>query len=307
VNNGAKTKAEKRGVLREMRRAWPSYLLTAPFLLIFTVFTIVPVLASVFLSFTSFNILEPPKLLGPANYFTIFFDDDVFAKALGNTLLLSLFIGPGGYLLNLVFAWLINDLRPRVRAVITLIFYAPSISGNVYLIWTVLFSGDSYGYINGILLRLGLIAQPVQWLRDPAYTMGIVIIVALWSSLGTSFLAFIAGLQGIDRSYYEAAAMDGVRNRWQELWFVTLPLMKPQLMFGAVMSITASFGVGEICTALAGFPSVDYSVFTLMNHLQDYGGMRFEMGYASAIATVLFGLMAGINLLIKRLLRMVGT
>ena len=193
-----------------------------------------------------------------------------------------------------------------MRALVTLIFYAPSISGNVYLIWTTLFSGDQYGLVNAFLIKTGFISTPIQFFTNTSYIMPLVIVVALWTSLGTSFLSFIAGFQVVDRSLYEAGAMDGIKNRWQELWSITLPSMKPQMMFGAVMAITSSFGFGAIITALVGFPSPEYCAHTIMHHLDDYGGQRFEMGYASAIATVLFFMMIGSNMVIKKLLSKVG-
>ena len=294
-------------VLKNIWNSRVSYAFAFPYMLVFFIFTVIPVVISIGLSFTSFNMLEMPEFIGMDNYFTLFLEDETFVKAIGNTFIMAAIIGPGGYLLSLLFAWLINDLTPRLRSLVTLIFYAPAISGNIYLIWTVLFSSDTYGYMNGFLLNMGLINQPIQWLKDPKYMMGIVIIVALWSSLSTSFLSFIAGLQNMDVSLYEAAAIEGLRNRWQELWYITLPQMKPQLMFGAVMSITSAFGVGAICTALCGFPSTDYAVHTVMNHLEDYGGMRFEMGYASAIATILFIAMISCNMIIKHFLKKVGT
>ncbi|MBR4072501.1 MAG: sugar ABC transporter permease, partial [Clostridia bacterium] len=182
----------------------------------------------------------------------------------------------------------------------------PSLSGNALLIWTVMFSSDAYGYANGMLMNLGIINQPIRWFQDPTYMMPLVIAVVLWSSLGTSFLAFIAGLQGIDRAQYEAAAIDGIRNRWQELWYITLPTMRPQLMFGAVMSISSAFSIGDVVTGLVGFPSSNYAAHTIINHLQDYGGIRYEMGYASAIATVLFVVMVISNKAVKNILSKVG-
>ena len=302
-----KKRTTPRMVFKNIWNSRVSYAFAFPYMLVFFIFTVIPVVISIGLSFTSFNMLEMPEFIGMDNYFTLFLEDETFVKAIGNTFIMAAIIGPGGYLLSLLFAWLINDLTPRLRSLVTLIFYAPAISGNIYLIWTVLFSSDTYGYMNGFLLNMGFINQPIQWLKDPKYMMGIVIIVALWSSLSTSFLSFIAGLQNMDVSLYEAAAIEGLRNRWQELWYITLPQMKPQLMFGAVMSITSAFGVGAICTALCGFPSTDYAVHTVMNHLEDYGGMRFEMGYASAIATILFIAMISCNMIIKHFLKKVGT
>lgn len=291
---------------RRIARDRISYFLIAPFMLIFLLFSVVPVLVSVGISFTSFNLLESPLWVGGDNYIRLFLADSVFLTAFKNTLLLAVVIGPVGYIISLLFAWLINELPDGLRVFFTFLFYLPSISGNIYMIWTVLFNGDIYGYLNGLLYKLGVISEPVLWLKDPRYMMGIVILVALWSSLGTSFLAFIAGFKGIDRQYYEAASVDGITNMWQELWFITLPIMRPQMMFGAVMSISSSFGVGAICTALCGFPSTDYAVHTIMNHLEDYGGQRFEMGYACAIATVLFLLMILTNRLVQTVIAKVG-
>ena len=291
---------------KEMKRNWVAYLMVAPYMLIFTLFTVVPVLLSMVISLTNFNLLEIPDIVWLENYTRLFLDDDIFIIACKNTLIFAIIVGPVSYLMSLMVAWFINELPPKIRAVVTLIFYAPSISGQAYLIWGTLFSGDSYGWVNGVMLDLGLITEEIQWFQDADYIMPLCIVVALWTSLGTSFLSFIAGLQGIDRSMYEAGAVDGVRNRWQELWYITLPSMKPQLMFGAVMAITSSFGFGGVVTALCGFPSVDYAAHTIMHHLDDYGGARFEVGYSSAIAVVLFAIMIGANMLVKKALSKVG-
>jgi len=292
--------------LKEMARNKTAYFMIAPFMILFTIFTVFPVVLSIALSFTEFNLLEFPKFIGMDNYIRLFLDDDIFVTAAQNTLVFASITGPASYLISLLVAWFINELGPKVRAVVTLIFYAPSIAGSVYLIWSVLFSGDSFGYVNAWLMELGIINSPILWFQDADYVMGLCIVVALWTSLGTSFLSFIAGLQTIDKSLYEAGAVDGVKNRWQELWYITLPTMKPQLMFGAVMAITNSFGFGAVVTALAGFPSVDYAAHTIMHHLEDYGGQRFEVGYSSTIAVVLFVIMVGCNLIIKKLLSKVG-
>ena len=245
-------------------------------------------------------------MVGMENYIRLFLDDDIFILACQNTLIFAAITGPLSYLLSFLIAWFINEMEPKLRAVVTLVFYAPSISGAVYTIWGVLFSSDSYGWANGTLMNLGIIDTPILWFQDEDYIMPLCCIVALWTSLGTAFLAFIAGLQVIDKSLFEAAAVDGIRNRWQELWYVTLPTMRPELMFGAVLSITQSFGFGAIVTALCGFPSLNYSAHTIMHHLDDYGGQRFEVGYASAIAVVLFAIMLGSNIIIKRALSKVG-
>ncbi len=282
------------------------YLLIAPFSIVFLIFNLVPVLVAVALSFTSFNMLEPPKLIGLKNYVDLLAYDDIFLIAVKNTLLLAFITGPVSYLMCFLFAWLINELPPKPRAFLTLIFYAPSISGNVYLIWKIIFSSDTYGFINAWLLKFGIISQPILWFENATYILPILIVVQLWLSLGVSFLAFIAGLQTVDKSLYEAGAVDGIKNRWQELWYITLPSMKPQLMFGAVMQITNSLSISAISIELIGFPSVDYAGHTILTHLHDYGNIRFEMGYASAIATILFFIMLISNIIVQKLLRRVG-
>jgi multiple sugar transport system permease protein len=286
------------------------YSMIAPFMLVFTVFTILPVLMSFLLSFTSFDMLQLPKFIGLSNYINLFLNDDVFLIALKNTLILAFITGPVSYLMAFVFAWLINELPSKVRWFMVLIFYAPSISGSAYLLWLLIFSSDMYGILNAYLIDLNLINTPILWLETPKYALFILIIVQLWLSLGVSFLAFIAGLQTVDRTLYEAAAVDGIRNRWQELWYITLPQMKSQLLFGAVMQITNALGIGMVSVSLLGFPSVEYSGHTIVTHLLDFGSAnstRLEMGYASAIATILFVLMLGSNLVVQKLIKRVGT
>jgi multiple sugar transport system permease protein len=289
-----------------VKRNKTAYFMIAPFMILFFIFTIIPVALSLVLSFTSFNMLEWPKFIFMDNYITLFLDDDLFVTALKNTFIFAAVTGPASYLISYIVAWFINELPPKVRAIVTLIFYAPSIAGNVYLIWGTLFSGDAYGWVNGFLLDMGVIDTPILWFQNADYVMPLIIMVALWTSLGTSFLSFIAGLQGINKSLYEAGAIDGVKNRWQELWYITLPSMKPQLMFGAILSITGSFGFGGIVTALAGNPSVDYVAYTLTHHLEEYQNNRWEVGYASAISFILFLIMIGCNVLISKLISKLG-
>lgn len=288
------TKNGKKGLRwygREIRKNRDNYLMVAPYAVLFLTFTVIPVVLAIVMSFTYFNLLEAPEFRGLFNYTRLFLDDDVFWLSMKNTLIFALLTGPLSYFLCLIFAWLINELPVRLRNFFTLVFYAPSISGALYVIWSFIFSGDAYGMVNGLLMQLGFINEPVLWLSDPRYNLGVVIVVQLWLSLGTSFLAFIAGLQGVDRSLYEAGAIDGIRNRFQEFVKITIPAIGPSLLFSAVMQISSSFSVGRICMALTGFPSTDYSTHTLVLHIMDYGNLRFEMGYACAIAVVLFLLM----------------
>ncbi len=305
-NKEVKSKKNKRSLKSTWSLHKEKYILLAPFTVIFLIFNLFPVLVAIALSFTSFNMLEAPDFIGLANYIKLLAYDDIFLIAVKNTLLLAFITGPVSYLMCFIFAWLINELPSKPRAFLTLIFYAPSISGNVYLIWKIIFSSDMYGFVNAWLIKLGIITQPILWFEKAEYILPILIIVQLWLSLGVSFLAFIAGLQTVDKSLYEAGAVDGIKNRWQELWYITLPSMKPQLMFGAVMQITNSLSISAISLELVGFPSVDYAGHTILTHLHDYGNIRFEMGYASAIATILFFIMLISNIIVQKILRKVG-
>ena len=290
-------------IKKYLKTHWIYYLFVLPFLVLFTVFVIIPVGMAMFYSFTYYNVLEPAEYIGAGNYVRLFTEDSIFLTALKNTLLIALVTGPTSYLMCFFLAWMLNDLGPRLRSVLTLAFYTPTMATSVYVVWTYIFSGDRYGFINGLLLRLNIINQPIVFLKNPDYMMAVIITVTLWMSLGTSFLAFIAGFQGLDRTLFEAGAVEGIKNRWQELWYITLPSMRPQLMFGAVMQISAAFSVGAVGDALVGFPSVDYATHTVINHLTDYGTVRFELGYACAIATVLFLMMFLMNQIVKAVLR----
>ena len=313
MSNNSETKVVSR---KEMTRAqWTlhlmnknkiGYIMLAPFMILFFLFTVIPVVLSLVLSFTNFNMIEFPKFVFMQNYVTIFLEDELFITALKNTMIFAIVVGPASYILSFVVAWFINELPPKIRAVVTLIFYAPSIAGNAYIVWSTLFSGDSYGWLNAWLLKLGLINSPVQWLKDTSYIMPICIMVALWMSLGISFLSFIDGLQGINRSLYEAGAIDGIKNRWQEVWYITLPSMKPQLMFGAVMAITSSFGFGGVVTSLCGNPPTDYVGYTVTHHITEYGSVRWEVGYSAALSFLMFLIMIGANMLVNKIISKVG-
>ena len=283
------------------------YLFLAPYAILFFTFSILPIATSIFYSFTYYNILEPARFIGVQNYINLVLQDEVFLTSVKNTFVIAVITGPVGYILSFLFAWFINELPKWLRAVAVVIFYAPSIAANAFTVFSIIFRGDAYGWFNAILMEFGLIDAPKLWLLDPTYMMTILIIVILWMSMGTGFLSFVAGFQGIDRSMYEAGYVDGVRNRWQELYHITLPSMKPMLLFGAVMSITSAFNVCDVPRALAGYPSTDYAARTIVTHLFDYGFSRFEMGYASAIATILFLIMILCNKAIQSLLRKVGT
>ena len=293
--------------LQQAKRNKVCYLFLAPYAILFFTFFILPIGTSIYYSFTYYNILEPARFIGFQNYINLILQDEVFLTAVKNTFVIAVITGPVGYILSFLFAWFINELPKWLRAVAVVIFYAPSIAANAYTVFSIIFQGDAYGWFNAILMEYGLIDAPKLWLLDPTYMMTILIIVIMWMSMGTGFLSFVTGFQGIDRSMYEAGYVDGVRNRWQELYHITLPSMKPMLLFGAVMSITSAFNVSDVPRILCGYPSTDYAARTVVTHLFDYGFSRFEMGYASVIATILFLVMILCKKAIAGLLGRVGT
>jgi multiple sugar transport system permease protein len=276
----------------KIKYAWSRYktmyLFMIPFTILFIIFVIAPVLTAVYLSFTYFNMLEPPTWINLSNYRLLFLEDDIFLIGVKNTLIFAVITGPLGYVVSFTLAWFINRLR--FRQIYTLIFYAPSITSAIAMsvIWLYLFANDRYGLLNYGLIELGLITEPVAWLQEQSTIMPVIIIISLWMSMGTSFLVFLAGLQSVPQELYEASWVDGITNPLQEVIYVTLPVMKPQLLFGAVMAIVNSFAVFQIAAQVAGLPSPLYAGHTIVAHLYMHGFIHFEMGYAAAIAVVLF-------------------
>ncbi len=285
-----------------MKRNWFFYVLLLPFLVFFMLFKFIPVASSMVLSFTDFNMVQVPNFVGISNYTRLLFSDDIFMVSLKNTLVFAIVTGPIGYILSFVLAWLINNFGKRTRSLLTFFIYSPSLAGGMMFIWTYIFASDSRGLLNSVLMRLNVITSPVAWLSDTKYNFGIVILVTIWMSFGAGFLSFVAGLQSLDPVYFEAASIDGLKNRWQELVYVTFPQMGPQLLFGAVNSISGAFAIGATCASLTGNPSTDYSTHTIILHMSDYAHVRYELGYASAIAVVLFALMLISWALISRIL-----
>lgn len=293
-------------LLTRIWRARVSYLMLAPFFLFFFLLLLLPILISMVLSFTSYDFFNSPAFVGFDNFITLFVEDSEFVTALENTLLFALITGPLSYLLCFFIAWLINDQSRLMRSVITFVFYAPSISGSLYTMWSVLLSSDRYGMINGLLMQMGLIREPLLFLKDPQMILPCLIVIQLWMSMGTGFLSFVAGFQMINRDLFEVGAIDGIQNRWQELWYITLPQMKPMLLFGAITQIVSAFSVGDVSLRLCGFPSVNNAGLTITLHAYDYANLRYEMGYGCAISLILFLIMYVMHKLINAVLNRIG-
>ena len=288
LRSGTAARAKK-GFQEWLRKNATGYLFLLPFLVLFAIFVIVPVAVAMYYSLTDYNMIQSPRLVGMRNYISLILDDDVFLISLKNTLVFAVITGPVGYFASFLMAWMITLVK-RGRGFFSLMFYAPSLTSGIAManIWLILFSGDRYGYINNLLLRIGLIYEPVLWTKDATYVLPVIMIISVWMSMGTGFLVFLAGLQNMDPALYEAGRVDGIQSRFQELRFITLPMMKPQMLFGAINAIVGAFGVFDVATAVAGMPSPNYAAHTIVAHLYDYAFTRFSMGYASSIAMILF-------------------
>lgn len=295
---------EKEGIYKKEDKAFAVLLL--PFMVTFFFFSILPILSSMGLSLFDYDMVSNPIFIGVDNYIRMFTADAVFLKTIGTTLKFAIVAGPLGYIFAFLLAWMINDFGPILRIILTFIFFVPSLSSNALYIWQIMFSSDSYGYINSFLISFGFINEPIQWFQNTDYNMLLIILVQLWMSMGICFLANIAGLQNVNVELYEAGAIDGVRTRWHELWYITLPSMKNILLFSAVMQIQSVFSVSTLITTLVGYPSVDNSVDTIVSYISDIGTTRYEMGYACALSVILFMIILFIRYIVGVVLKIVG-
>ncbi len=299
-------KSLNNGLKRSIKESTVYYLIMAPFMVLFFTFGILPILASMVLSFFDYDMVSSPIFIGFDNYIRMFTRDQAFFGVVGTTLKFAVLVGPGGYILAFILAWMINEFPRPVRVFLTFIFYVPSLVGNALYIWQIMFSGDSYAYINNLLISFGFITEPIQWFQNTQYNFILIVIIQLWMSMGMSFLANIAGLQNVNTELYEAGAIDGIKTRWHELWYITMPSMKTILLFSAVMQIQTAFSMGTLQQTLVGYPSVNNSVDTLVLLISDVGTARYEMGYAAALSVFLFVIIIIFRYAIGALLNLVG-
>ncbi len=302
----SRVKDRELNIRRFNKEKWPLVVMLLPFLVLFAAFTVLPVISSVVLSFFNFDMIHKLEFVGLNNYMTMLLEDDVFWICVKNTVMFAIITGPIGFMISFILAWMINELNRGMRTMLSFLFYSPALMGNVYFIWEVFFSGDSYGYANSFLQSLGIITDPIQWFKSTEYSFVLVVIIQLWCSMGVSFLANISGLQNVNEELYEAGAIDGIRNRWAELWYITLPAMKEIILFSCVMQIQSAFSISSITSQLCGYPSVNYSTDTLVSLLTDIGGTRYEMGLAAAMSVFLFALMAFTRVGIGKLVTNLG-
>ena len=291
---------------KSMKESTVYYFIMAPFMILFFTFGILPILASMVLSFFDYDMVSTPIFVGFDNYIRMFTRDQAFFNVVGTTLKFAILLGPGGYVLAFILAWMINEFPRPIRVFLTFIFYVPSLVGNALFIWQIMFSGDSYAYVNNLLISFGFITEPIQWFQNTEYNFILIVVIQLWMSMGMSFLANIAGLQNVNTELYEAGAIDGIKTRWHELWYITMPSMKTILLFSAVMQIQTAFSMGSLQQTLVGYPSVNNSVDTLVLLISDVGTARYEMGYAAALSVFLFVVIIIFRYAIGALLNLVG-
>jgi multiple sugar transport system permease protein len=281
------------------QRTGIAYAFMSGYLVLFLAFIVVPVLAGVAMSFTYFNTIQPPRFVGLKNYIDLLTQDLIFMQnVIPNTIQFSIFVGFGGYLLAFLLAWLLAQLTRIPRTILAIIIYSPSLTSGIVMsvIWKTMFSGDAYGYVNNVLLSFGFIDAPIQFLQSPDYLMLIMIVVSIWNSMGIGFLAMLAGILNVNQELYDAGAIDGIRNRFQEIIYITIPSMKPQMLFGAVMAVVNTFNVSSIGVQLSGQnPTPQYAGQLVVSHIEDFGFIRYEMGYAACISVVLLLFVYGIS------------
>ena len=262
-----------------------------PYLLMFSIFILLPILLAIVLSFTNYNGVQLPVWIGLDNYKAKFTQDRVFMQnVLPNTLWIAIIVGPLGFILQFLLAWMLAHIPHLPRTVLALIFYSPPMTSGIAMatIWKVMFSGDRLGYVNSLLLKWNLIESPIQFTTDSRYLLGIVIIITLWSSMGMGFLSILSGILNCDTEGYEAAYVDGIKNRFQEIIYITIPMMKPSMLFAAVMCIVNAFSVGQVAIDLTGSnPPPQYAAQTFVTHISDRGFNQYEMGYAAALSVVM--------------------
>lgn len=293
----------KRGLTVNQKYNIYGYAFMLPFFLLFFVFTIVPVFTAFIQSFTQYDMINPAKFVGLNNYKLLLLDDDIFITSIKNTMIFACITGPICFLASYFLAWTINQMKGRTLFALGL--YAPTVLSSVAIsvVWLYFFSGDRYGLINNLLINMGLISTPIQWTTDANYVLFVIILVQIFTGMGANLLVFLAGFQNLSKELSEAGKIDGIKNRWEDLRYITFPQMKPQLLFGAINSVVQAFGVFDIAVSIAGLPSPNYAGHTIVTHLYDYAFIRFEMGYASCIAVILFLITFIFGRVVRRVLR----
>lgn len=291
--------------MRQKKQSECILLFLMPYLTLFCMFILLPILLAVAMSFTYYDGVSTIRFAGVSNYIALFSQDRVLMeKVLPNTLWIAMICGPISLVLQFVLAWMLAHIPKGSRTVLSLIFYSPSMTSGITMaaIWKVLFSGDRLGYLNALLLDWGVIEEPIQFLQSPVYILPLVVLVTLWSSMGVGFLSIMAGIVNNDQEIYEAAYVDGIKNSFQEMVYITIPSMKPAMLFATVMAIVNTFSVGQVAVDLTGSnPTPQYAGQTFVTHISDYGFSQYEMGYAAALSVTLILIIFAVSRIANKL------
>lgn len=279
-----------------IRNSLEGYLFIAPWLVGFLLLTAGPMLVSVWMSLQRWNILTPPHYVGMGNYRKLFTEDPLFWKSLGNTAYYAFFSVPLGMTVALLLALLLNQ-KVRGLALFRTIFYLPSVVSGVAtaVLWQLLLNPETGG-VNYLLRQLGM-QDPPGWLTSEQWAMPGLILMSTWT-VGGMMLIFLAGLQGVSDELLQAATVDGA-GTWARFRHVTLPLLTPTIFFNLVMAIIGSFQVFTQTFVMTNGGPAD-ATLTYVLYLYRNAFEFFRMGYASALAWVLFFILLAMTLAVFR-------
>lgn len=296
---------ETESFISKLNKQKVSYLFIALPALLFFVFQLAPVFISFFWSFTRYDVVHAPRFIGLANYKSILFNDPLFWKAVFNTMVYVIGVVPIGICLSLILAVAI-DQKIKFKNFFKSVFFLPTVTAivAVSVIWKWLYAGEKYGLLNYAIMKLGF--HPIDWLSSPGWTLPSIMIMSVWAGVGYNMILFLAGLQTIPHVMYEAAEIDGA-GFWKKFFHITLPLLKPTIVFVSMMSFIFSFQVFEqvyiMTGAQGGIGGVLNSALTIVAYLYDKGFQKFQMGYASALAYIIFFWIFVLTMINKRLMR----
>jgi multiple sugar transport system permease protein len=278
--------ARWRWTRRAVREAVEGYLYILPWLIGFLVLTLVPMVASLYFSFTRYSVIRPPSFIGLENYIRAFGGQDrLFYSSLWRTAKFALYYVPIGVLISLVLAMALNR-GLRGTTLYRTVFYLPTLTPAAAstLLWSWLLNPE-VGPVNYLISKAGF--DPPRWLASPTWALPTIVMIAIWGTVGGSrMIVFLAGLQGVPQELYDAASIDG-GNAWHRFRHVTLPMISPVIFFNLILSAIAAFRVFTFAfMATGGGPA--YATWFYMLHLYTTAFQSLHMGYASALAWILF-------------------
>ena len=266
----------------------------SPWIIGFLAFFVYPLLLSLYYSFTEYNLLQPPKWVGLRNYSNLT-EDTHYINAVGNTIYFVVFSVPLGVLTAFLIAFLLNQ-QLRLRVLLRMIFYIPIVVpiSATAILWMWIFNSN-WGLLNNLLALVGI--QGPSWLGSPTWSKPSLVIMQLWL-VGGSVLIFLAALQDVPRALYDAAKVDGA-NAWHRVWHVTIPMVTPAILFSLLTGLIAAFQTFANAWIMTGGGPIRSTEFYVL-YLYENGFRFFRMGYASAMAWILFGVVVVVTVILFR-------